>query len=343
MTIHVIVRAAGERTADFCYRELARQTSVESVDRVELTPFWRTLREGLERGGRSGVPWVLSVDADVIPAEDVVARVMKWIDAAHDDIGVLSGMIQDKFMGGIRFGGIRVYRATVIPEMLALMPAQGENVRPESSAIGRLRERGWKHQTIPELVGLHDYEQYYRDIYRKAFLHMQKHGARAARLLDLWKSESVHDDDFRAALAGAADALLWRDDVDCDASHEAFRGEETLSRIGLVEKSEFDVDYSSYRETVQELRCALDAGKIAPVSPTEQHAFDLAQSEEELLQRVHRVGAAFKELAAVSPRVRSAVLHQARRALPDEAILDTFSVGELTRYAGGRLRRLLKP
>jgi len=342
MNIHVIVRAAGERTADYCCAELVRQSTKSSVERIELTPFWRTLREGLEHGLNSGAPWVLSVDADVIPAIDAVHRVTGWIDRCDANVGVISGMIQDKLMGGIRYGGIRLYRSSVIPLMLELMPAQGENVRPESSAISRLTERGWRHETLPDLVGLHDYEQYYRDIYRKAFFHVQKHGARVARFLDLWMAGAKHDDDFRAALSGAADALICQDNVDCDASHSAYQNDTILHRMGLTEKNGFVFDDKHYGQEIHRLQTALDDGSIAPVSPIEQEAYDQARPEAEVLSRIQNMGGNLKLAAQRSPVAQSAVIHQVRRALPDQNLLDTFSMGELTSHAWSRIRRMFR-
>lgn len=336
MNLHVIVRAAGERTADYTCRELARQTFAGSVERVELMPFWKTLREGLERGLKSGSPWVLSVDADILPAPDAVARVQQWIAKADTRTGVLSGMFQDKLLGGIRFGGVRVYRASVIPEMLEVMPALGENVRPESSAITRLAERGWRHEKVTDLVGLHDYEQYYRDIYRKAFLHMQKHGYAAGRFFALWKKLAVEDADYLVALGGAADAVMELNDVDCDASHLAFKPDSVLKRLGLEEKSVLVFNDDHYRMEIRRWQEKLDCGEVQPVEPMDQAAFESDMPESETLSRIDRIGDHLKLLAGRSPATQAATLHQFRRALPDKAVLDSFGLGELARYGLGR-------
>ena len=342
MRLHCIVRAAGERTADACCAALIRQTSSNDLERIELTPFWRTLREGLTRGMNSGAPWVLSVDADVLPSPGVVPHVMKWIGGADPKVAVVSGMIQDKFTATVRFGGIRLYRAEALPAMLDAMPAMGETVRPESTAIKRLTEQGWKHTLVPELVGLHDYEQYFRDIYRKAFLHMQKHGARMARFLELWMRLADEDTDYQAALAGAADALVFRRAVDCDAGHEAFQGQNALARLGLVEKSAMNEFSVNYKVEVERMQAALDRGEIVPVSPTEQAAYDLALPKDEALYRVERLGTNLRAWAGRSARLQAAVAYQTRRALPDRVILDTYSATELARYAVERMRRALQ-
>lgn len=337
--LHVVVREAGERTADACCAELVRQVGADRVSRVSLTPFWSTLREGLRQGHASGADWVMSVDADVLPTEDAVARVTEWATRSAADVGVLSGMIQDKFMAGIRYGGIRLYRSEIIPKVLDLIPVQGETVRPESTALTRLVAEGWRHELVPELVGLHDYEQYYRDIYRKAFLHMRKHGARAARFLELWLAHAAGDEDFRVALAGAADAWLWPADVDCDASHTVYRNADTLTRLGLQEKNTYVYKAGTVIEEIAKLRSNLDAGIMAPVSPAEHEAYNKSQPQQVKVDRVVRMGDQLKQLAADSDEVRSAIVHQIRRAVPDAALLGGFSRGELIRQILCRRRR----
>jgi hypothetical protein len=279
------------------------------------------------------------VDADIIPAPDLYDKARACVDHVENDIGVITFMVQDKLLFGNRYMAIRIYRAAAIPDMLALMPPLGGGVRPESSTITRLVERGWRHKLVPEVLALHDYEQFYRDIYRKAYLHMQKHGARMARLLELWMRLADHDSDYQAALAGATDAMLERRPADCDASHAAFQNKDSLSRIGLEEKSALDGSSVDYQGEIERLQEALDRGEIAPVSPTEQEAFDQAQPERDALYRVERIGANLRSWAESSCRLQAAVAHQTRRALPDQVILDTFSTAELARYAVGRIRR----
>lgn len=333
--LSIVVRAAGERTADDCCRVLAKQAPGVEVIRVQKTPFRETLREGLSRGAATGAPWLLSVDADVLPSPDAVVRASDWAThaAAHD--AVISGMILDRLLNSARFGGVRLYRTSVIPMVLEIMPGEGETVRPESAAILRLVEQGWNHVLRAELVGLHDYEQYYRDLYRKAFLHMRKHGGRSSGLLQAWQAGAQQDPDYLAALAGAADALLWREDVDCDASHGAYRSSDALARLGLEEKGALDWNDEQFAVEVERLREAIDNGVAEPVTPDQQGALDRAQSEADNLRRIQRMGNALRQFAGMSPGLRQGILHQVRRALPDEALLGSFSPGELV----GELRR----
>lgn len=332
MNVHVIVRSASERTAAYCCAQLVNQTSLQRVERVESAPFWSTLKEGWQRGLLSGAEWILSVDADVIPAPDVVARIQPLIEKANARVGVITCMVQDKLFGGGRYQGIRIYRRIAIDDLLAVMPPKGSDVRPETAAINRAVERGWVEQRVPVLLGLHDYEQYYRDIYRKAFLHMQKHCYIAARFLPAWKQQAARDPDFRIALAGAGDALYEMTEVDCDTTHRAYRPDAALQRTGLTEKGGLQFDVMRYREEVQAWQEAQDAGQIAPIDVLEQFACDCGAQNDEIVLRIKRIGENMKLYAGISSETKSAALHQVRRALPDSDLLGAFSINELIRH-----------
>lgn len=340
--LHVIVRSAAERTADYCCADLVRQTTSAQVERIESAPFWRTLREGLEHGLASGSEWVLSVDADVIPAPDAVQRIPACLEKADAEVGVITCLIQDKLMGGMRFGGVRIYRARAIPVLLEVMPPQGADVRPETATINRAATRGWRELQVPALLGLHDYEQYYRDLYRKAFLHMQKHGYMAARFLPAWKEKAALDADFRAVLAGAGDALFEVSEVDCDARHSAYKPEAALTRIGLTEKGPFSYEARRYDEEIRAWQEAQDTGKSSPIAPPDQLAYDRTSPEDQVVRRLERIGDNLKLYAGFSGKTRAAALHQVRRALSDVDLLDTFSAPELLQYFKTRMMRLLR-
>ncbi|HMP71820.1 MAG TPA: hypothetical protein PKE55_01015 [Kiritimatiellia bacterium] len=307
------------------------------MERVEETPFWETLCKGLRSGMASGQDWMLSLDADVLPSPDLMEVVDRWIREAERWDGVITGMVQDKLIAGIRSGGVRLFRAEVLPLILEVMPTREETVRPESAAIVRLAGRGWRHKLTRDLVGLHDYEQSYADIYRKAFLHMRKHDYAAGRFLPNWRKLATHDPDYQVALAGAGNALQDQVDVDCDAAHPVFRAGPTLERLGLHEKGAYVHDPFQVPREVRSLQEAMEGGVLVPFSPQDQQAYNQAVSGPELFARISRIGDCLKDCLAASPEAESAVLHQVRRILRDHALLDTFSPMEILGYARSRV------
>ena len=51
------------------------------------------------------------------------------------------------------------------------------------------------------VVGIHDYEQFYEDIFRKAALHAKKHIEHGPAMLTYWSS-NLGDQDFKTAIEG---------------------------------------------------------------------------------------------------------------------------------------------
>lgn len=328
----IVVRAAGERTADVCCARLRRQAPDAPFYRVEQVPFWRTLREGLQRGLDSGKAWIISVDADVLPGDDAIEKALRWIEMAAPETGVITGMVQDKLFCSARYMAFRVYRAGVLQDMLDMLPPEGTEVRPESTTITRLAERGWAHQKVPDVVGLHDYEQFFGDLHRKAFLHAHKHVYFAQRILPLWRTMAAIDTDYQMALEGFADGIRYLGAADCRIADDSYRIGEALARLGVQEKASYANPDLCVDTVLADVRGRKEQGLIFPVDWNEQSAFDYALVSGKLDMQVLRVCEQLAAWSATSPETASAVVSGIRRCLPGYLLLHDFSIRELFVY-----------
>jgi hypothetical protein len=154
-----------------------------------------------------------------------------------DDVFMVQPWSLDKLGGGYRRAGPRLYRAALLMEAIQLIPQDGQQLRPESWVLGEMARRGHRSATFDYAVGLHDYEQYYRDVYRKSYVHGVKHLDWAAKLIHEWKRRSAEDLDYWVALHGFWAGLMSRGGVRLDV--EAFpRSIETLlAEVQATEKS----------------------------------------------------------------------------------------------------------
>lgn len=180
-----VIRSQGERTAAQCERLVRRQ--FESVHVLSISPFADAVRECLRIGIESGADWLVTVDADVLIAPDYWQRIQPHLSGWH----VLGKM--DCKLGGLRAGGVRAWRTDSLADAL---PMVTDCVRPESAlchAVG-----GWSEVDV--ITGRHDYEQFYRDLYRKGAAHRVKHRGWAYRANYEWRRSS--DLDLIAAYAG---------------------------------------------------------------------------------------------------------------------------------------------
>src|SRR5690625_6325388 len=82
----------------------------------------------------------------------------------------VQGFMLDKFFGGIRKGGIHLYRSETLPEVMKQIPPEGVTMRPESQTLQNMKKLGYTRSEISYVVGLHYEEQYNSDIYKKVFV-----------------------------------------------------------------------------------------------------------------------------------------------------------------------------
>lgn len=237
--VTVVLRAAGERTVKACRTILAQQVPDANITTICETPFARAVQRTFEIGVDAGRPWTLAIDADVMLRHDAVATLLAWGNSAADHVFEVQGTVLDKLMGGPRAAGNHLFRTALLPAALAYIgtDAAAESLRPETFVMRRMAEAGHPWVQHEGVLGLHDYEQAYRDIYRTAFVHAHKHNRQLPYLLALWERLAPADADYRVALWGARDGEKYQDDVRIDArqfSHALV--ENRLRDAGLREK-----------------------------------------------------------------------------------------------------------
>lgn len=186
-----VVRTFGERTEAECVKRVRKQLADVQVIHVE--PFAEAVRECFRLAINSKADWLLTVDADVLLNSGAVASLLN--QAKTLDGWQIVGIVKDKLAGRARMAGVRLYRIAALPEALPLV--SNDEVRPEGSIARALG--GWEKSR--EVVGKHDFEQFYRDLYRKGQMASIKHPG-WGNLAAEWRRS--RDPDLRAAYAGWA-------------------------------------------------------------------------------------------------------------------------------------------
>lgn len=240
--VHGVLRSCGERTEALCRRLLEQQLpDGASLSVVSGVPFEKTLRDCYETAIAAGADWTLTVDADLLLAPGAVDRLLRLAAGMPPEHLQLEGRAFDLIQGRWREVGHRVYRTALLPKALALLPAPGEVIRPESATIKRLGAQGHRSRIVDSPVGLHDFAQYRRDLYRKAFTHAAKHRSRAGRIIERCADRRTADDDYLVMLKGIWDGLLHQGPVQLDAAAFSERAAIALAELGLAEHSELDL------------------------------------------------------------------------------------------------------
>lgn len=233
--VTVVIRSVGERTEAVCRQLILEQGVAEdAVFTIREAPFSQAMRVGFQIGLEQGRPWTFCVDADLLLRPFSVVKMVALAEQQAENVCEVQGYILDKFFGGPRTGGVHLYRTGLLDRVLAAIPAEGVNIRPEYHTLTAMKDAGFPWVKVPELVGLHDFEQRYADIFRKCLVQAHKHAHFTDLFLSIWRAGASDDPDYRVALAGYARGIEHYGEVHIDVRSALFRA--SVGALGLADK-----------------------------------------------------------------------------------------------------------
>ena len=232
----VVIRTVGERTFEVCRALLLKQVPTDVVEIVNECPFEKAVQCTFEIGIRSGAKWTMTLDADVLLRDGVVKDFVAEAEGLPENYIQLEGLIHDKLTGIYRNGGPRMWRTQHLKDALQQIPASGTTIRPEYATLQRMEMLGFHSKQISLVMGIHDYEQFFQDIYRKAFVHANKHQIWLADMVSRWKQLGFGDKDYLVALRGLYDGLMALEMPKIDARSHSSIVCSVIAELGLQEK-----------------------------------------------------------------------------------------------------------
>lgn len=240
--VAVIIRSVGERTEALCRHLVEQQVPPQHVVVIHERPFSKAVQRSFEIGLDYGLDWTLCVDADVLLREDGIQTLVEAASKLPETTFTFSGCVVDKLLGHSRPGGGHLYRTQHCQSALAFIEESDRQIRPERYIKGQMKEAGFPYVVNKQLVaGVHDFEQYYTDIYRKCFVHAHKHSY-ILYLPEMWKLLSKFDGDYRIALRGWKAGIQFRGDVRTDIADFPRSIDHVLRGQRLVEKEHLQLD-----------------------------------------------------------------------------------------------------
>ena len=214
--ITIVIRSSGERTLALCHHLIEMQVPSENIIVITESPFSQAVKHTFELGMERDLPWTLAIDADVLVVDGAIAKLLEIARQKDSNVFEVQGQILDKLFGGPRPGGPHLFRTSFLEEALPLIPDEGVSMRPETFLIKQMASNGnpWIQEEV--VLGLHDYEQYFSDIYRKAFMHVRKHGRHIPYLENLWRRLAEKDADYQVAMWGFRASQIYDEGVNID-------------------------------------------------------------------------------------------------------------------------------
>lgn len=204
----IIIRSSNERTEALCEKLILNQHVPRcDIFIVHKTPFVEAMKESFKIGIKQGHSWTICVDADILLRYGVIEKMIQHAEKNSRNLCEVSGVYFDKFFGSFRGGGIHLYKTSLLHKVIINIPRNGLDIRPESCTLRKMKGLGYKQILAPIIIGIHDFEQHYRDIARKFFLHSIKHTKIIGLLINYWNTTGIEDKDYQAALFGISEGL----------------------------------------------------------------------------------------------------------------------------------------
>jgi hypothetical protein len=239
--ITVVIRSVGERTEELCREIIGTQIAQQKIFLVREKPFacavQRTFQIGIEQGRR----WTLAVDADTLLLPGAIQYLCEYAVTQEADFFKAQGLIIDKFLSNPRPAGPHLYCTAHLPAALSYIPECFEDLRPETFILKKMEEQGFPVMKADIVIGFHDFEQYYCDIFRKIFLHSKKHTRDSKLLKTQWAQLADNDYDYAVALSAYESGLNYRGAVTADADSVHGHYFDALTRtLNIHEKPPLD-------------------------------------------------------------------------------------------------------
>jgi hypothetical protein len=263
--VTIVIRSVGERTTNLCKRLVQEQVPSENIFVIEEIPFSKAVRRTFEIGLSNNLSWTVAVDADILLADQALSQALSLATQADENIFRFNGRVVDNFFGGMRFICPHIYRTSLLELALANIPDES-SIRPENAVVDMMAKQfGHPWATLDCMLGVHDYEQYYRDIFRKAFVHANKFDdAMTYRFLHNWSHQAVTDDDFKVALMGLCIGLAYKGEIEIDSNKLPTNYYEYSLLSDLVEKGSLENSIFCDGEKVQEFISTIAFSKKHP-------------------------------------------------------------------------------
>ena len=212
-----VIRSVNERTEALCKKLIIDQgVDAKDIEIVREFPFSKALEVSYEIGRKSDRDWLFCIDADVLLRPYSIKKMMIAAQRQSPKVFEVQSYIFDKFFGNIRVGGVHLYRTNFLNQSIQILNKSDQSTRPEATILKQMEIKGYPYVIVPEVVGLHDFEQHSFDIFRKSFVYSHKHMERMHEIVPFWRGLSTLDEDYVTALFGFSEGIKYCDAMKID-------------------------------------------------------------------------------------------------------------------------------
>lgn len=184
--ISIIIRSTGERTEDMCrYSILQNGIQENQISIVKnVSPFSRALNESYKLAMEKNKEFTFFVDADMILLPDAIPTMLTAVRRLPPVVFFTNPLCYDYLTGYILPNGPKLYRTEFLKQAIKLIPHENDSLRPETFTSKQMREKGHEIIYLDFPCALHEFEQYYKDIFSRIFNKFYKSKSKRKELED---------------------------------------------------------------------------------------------------------------------------------------------------------------
>lgn len=246
--IAVVIRGACERTEALCFHLVEQQISSKQVRVIHERPFAIAHEKSIRTAIEMRAKWSVFVDADILLRSNALHIIQRGIEQYESAPWFkMNFAVLDRGFMGLSYAGVHCYRTELFAKATGLIGKIYEDQRPETRLANEMGKRGYPTILSTTVIGLHDYEQYYRDLYRKMYVRGVKFNRLSDYMRKILESRYSQDGDARVMLWGLMDGLLdyasgiRYASLDHQDKLYSSRSSEILSILNLTEKEQLDI------------------------------------------------------------------------------------------------------
>lgn len=171
----VVIRSAGERTAELCKSLVLQQVNADSVFEVAgISPFNQASLESVKIALQHPKTFTALIDADVLIASGSLARLTHLLEKADEKVFLVNTLTLDKFHLAGREGGIHLYRTEFLQRYLDFVDDLSDKPRPEARFHHLMEQEGYLILEDATLSSAHEFGQWRKDVFRKVSYRLHK-------------------------------------------------------------------------------------------------------------------------------------------------------------------------
>lgn len=254
--ITVVIRSVGERTSNYTYETIKKDLPAAHIYIINISPFEDAIRKCFELASGNNSKYLVTIDGDILLKPNAINDLIIFADKQSSKTIVTTGLVFDKFLNCYKKAGNHIYNTKYLDQLIKNIPRAGTKYRPESTCIKNVAEKNkLKRVTAPFAIGLHDFEQYYRDVYRIFFLHAHKRSREVLLKVNEWKEKGIIlENDYMLASEAIFDGVRSKERAITDNNFYSTKSNDALKRLQLTEKEKL-----SYQEALNITQSTFDS------------------------------------------------------------------------------------